>query len=100
VASPFPLAFSKGNRALAVRLGAPEETGQALAAPARSSSAGLLTGGVRSRARTREPAVQLHAALGAAHERALVEDELAADQALERGAAQHRKKLLFERPVE
>ncbi|HKS78824.1 MAG TPA: hypothetical protein VJQ07_08155 [Gaiellaceae bacterium] len=44
--------------------------------------------------------MQPHPALRAAHERALVEDELAADQALERGAAQHREELLFERPVE
>jgi hypothetical protein len=62
--------------------------------------AGLLTRDVRGRGGTRQPAVQPHPALGAAYERVLVEDELAADQALERGAAQHREKLLFERPVE
>jgi hypothetical protein len=44
--------------------------------------------------------VQTHRALGAAHERALVEDELAADRALERRPAQHCEELLLERPVE
>src|SRR5262249_23460745 len=44
--------------------------------------------------------VQAHRALGAAHERALVEDELATDRALERRSSQDREKLLFERPVE
>ena len=36
-----------------------------------------------------DPPVQAHRALGAAHGGALVEDELAADRALERRAAQH-----------
>jgi hypothetical protein len=45
------------------------------------------------------PPVQSHRALGAAHNRAFVEDELAADRALERGAAQHGEKLLLERAV-
>jgi hypothetical protein len=44
--------------------------------------------------------VQPHPALRAAHERAFVEDELAADEALERRAAQHCKQFLFKRPVE
>jgi hypothetical protein len=45
------------------------------------------------------PPVQAHRALRAAHEGALVEDELAADRALERRAAQHGEELLLERPV-
>ena len=44
-----------------------------------------------------EPPVQAHRALGAPHERALVEDELPANRALEGGPAQHREKLLLER---
>src|SRR3954452_22689669 len=44
--------------------------------------------------------VQAHGALGAAHERAFVEDELAADRALERRSAQHGEELLLEGPVE
>jgi hypothetical protein len=44
--------------------------------------------------------VQAHRALGTAHEGALVEDELAADRALERRSAQHGEELLLERPVE
>src|SRR3954452_16525968 len=47
-----------------------------------------------------DPPVQAHGALGTAHERALVEDELAADRALERRSAQHGEELLLERPVE
>jgi hypothetical protein len=43
--------------------------------------------------------VQAHRALGAAHESALVEDELAADRAFEGRAAQHGEELLLERPV-
>ena len=47
-----------------------------------------------------DPPVQAHRALGAADERPLVEDELAADRALERRSAQHGEELLLERPVE
>src|SRR5437660_5450492 len=47
-----------------------------------------------------DPPVQAHRALGAAHERALVEHELAADRALERRPSQDGEELLFERPVE
>jgi hypothetical protein len=43
--------------------------------------------------------VQAHRALGAAHERTVVEDELAANRALERRAAQHREELLLESSV-
>jgi hypothetical protein len=44
--------------------------------------------------------MQAHLALGTADERALVEDELAADRALERRPTQHGEELLLERPVE
>jgi hypothetical protein len=44
--------------------------------------------------------MELHRALGTADDGSLVEDELAADRALEGGSAQHGKELLFERPVE
>src|SRR3954447_23608766 len=44
--------------------------------------------------------VQAHVALGTAHERAFVEDELPADRALERRSAQHGEELLLEGPVE
>ena len=44
--------------------------------------------------------VQAHPALRAPHVRPVVEDELAAYRALERRPAQHREKLLLERPVE
>jgi hypothetical protein len=47
-----------------------------------------------------DPPVQAHRAFGTAHERGLVEDELAADRALERRTAQHGDELLLERPVE
>src|SRR6476469_6504127 len=44
--------------------------------------------------------VEAHPALGTPHVRPLVQDELAAHQALERGPAQHCEELLLERPVE
>src|SRR5438477_2823991 len=44
--------------------------------------------------------VQHHLALGAADGRPVVEDELAADGALERGPAQHREQLLLEGSVQ
>jgi hypothetical protein len=47
-----------------------------------------------------DPAVEAHRALGAAHDRAFVQDELAADRALEGRPAQHGEELLLERPVE
>jgi hypothetical protein len=43
--------------------------------------------------------MQAHRALGTADDGSLVEDELAANRALERGSAQHGKELLLERPV-
>jgi hypothetical protein len=47
-----------------------------------------------------DSAVQAHRALGTTNDRALVENELAADRALERRSAQHGEELLLERPVE
>jgi hypothetical protein len=47
-----------------------------------------------------DPAVKAHRALGAAHKRVLVEDELAADRTFEGSTAQDGEQLLFERPVE
>ena len=44
--------------------------------------------------------VQGHLALGAAHRRPVVQHELPAHRALERGAAQQREQLLLERPVQ
>jgi hypothetical protein len=43
--------------------------------------------------------VQAHRALRTAHGRPFVEDELAADRALEGGSAEHGEKLLLERPM-
>jgi hypothetical protein len=44
--------------------------------------------------------VQDELALGTADARAVVQDELPAHRALERGAAQEREQLLLERPVQ
>src|SRR5436190_4267696 len=52
------------------------------------------------RARRIGSTVQDELALGAADARALVQHELPADRALERGAAQERQQLLLERPVQ
>jgi len=49
---------------------------------------------------TADSPVQTHRTLGAAHEGALVENELTADRALERCSAQHGEELLLERAVE
>jgi hypothetical protein len=47
-----------------------------------------------------DPPVQAHLALETADERPLVEDELAADRALERRPAQYGEEFLLQRPVE
>jgi hypothetical protein len=44
--------------------------------------------------------MKTHRAFRAAHDGALVEDELATNRAFERRSAQHGEELLLERPVE
>src|SRR5215470_14579961 len=96
----FSVSLSVGFRRLSIESALPCGVRTFLDAETAPRSPGLQAGLYPGPGGFLDPPVEAHRALGAAHDRAFVKDELAANRALERCSAQHCEELLLERPVE